>query len=76
MFLRDKLGIAQLSADDIFTCYWHMRNRTKMPAAFVQALRDTKRAGYIEYNSPDDMQISIMGENYFAHDLKKKEAKT
>ena len=71
--MRDELKLSPLTADDVYTCYWQMRDRTKTPEAFVQALRDTKRAGYIDYNSPEDMQISIMGENHFSHDLKRKE---
>ncbi|MBL8548479.1 MAG: hypothetical protein JNJ73_00735 [Hyphomonadaceae bacterium] len=66
-FLEDVRSIKPCTADQIFTCYCAVKE--KIPEAYVQALRDASgsRNGYIAYNSPTDISVSIMGLNHFAH---------
>ena len=72
VFLRDYMEKSTCSANDIFTCYRTVKDQTKIPEAFIQALRDTHKAGYITYTSPEKTEVSIAGENHFNGKLKKK----
>lgn len=66
------LGVDKFSADQVYTCY--MRVKEKMPKAFIQAFRDAhgKTFGYINYVSPQEITLTIAGENHFNHGLTKK----
>jgi hypothetical protein len=74
IFLRDHLNARPCNADDIFTCFQTLRSLTKTPEAFVQAFRDAQsRTHFIEYLSPENIEVTIAGENHFNHKLKRKE---
>jgi hypothetical protein len=74
LYLQDDLKIVPCNADDIYSCYFTLKSKTKIPEAFVQALRDTKnKFGYIEFSSLDDIRITIAGYNYLHNNMKKKE---
>lgn len=64
-YLRDQLKMTACSADDIFTCYFTMKSKTKIPEAFLQAFRTCQhRTHYIKYNSFSDIQVAIPGDNF------------
>lgn len=73
-FLKDKAGIENPNTDQIYTCYNAVGE--KPAAAFAQSFRDTssKKFGFIEYNSANDVTLTFIGNRHFDHDLKKKEA--
>ncbi len=73
-FLKDKAGIDNPNTDQIYTCYYAVSE--KPAAAFAQSFRDTssKKFGFIEYNSANDVNLTFIGNRHFDHDLKKKEA--
>jgi len=77
-FLRDRLGKTSSHSDDVYTCFFAMRARTKIPGAFRQAFHDMKgRTHYIDFETTDSIEISIAGDNWFKSQTKKlKEAKT
>ncbi|MDF2116684.1 hypothetical protein PY365_13940 [Roseiarcaceae bacterium H3SJ34-1] len=67
-FLRDKLGKASCTADDIFTCYFTMKNKTKIPEAFIQAFHNCQtRTHYIKYTSPTEVEVAIPGDNFLSN---------
>ena len=73
IFLRDRLEITPCSADDIFTCFFLLKNKDPIPEAFTQAFRDAKsRTHYIEYQTLAEITITIMGENRYNEQLKAK----
>lgn len=64
-FLRDKMRISPCTANDIFTCYFTMKNKTKTPEAFVQAFRDCQsRTHYIKVISLTEIEVAIPGDNF------------
>jgi hypothetical protein len=66
VFLRERFQIAPCTADDIYTCYGTMKAKTETPEAFVQAFRDAQnKAHYIDFNSPQDIRITIAGDNHY-----------
>lgn len=71
-FLNDKAEIEDPSTDQIYTCYNAVGE--KPAAAFAQSFRDTssKKFGYIDYNSANDISLTFIGNRHFDHDLKKK----
>jgi hypothetical protein len=72
-FLSEQLGIDPCAADDIYSCYFTLKTDTRTPQAFVQALRDAqKHKGYINFNSLEDINVSIAGSNHFHQGLKRK----
>jgi hypothetical protein len=72
-FLRDSLGLNPCSADDIFTCYSVLKSKTKIPTAFVQALRDTRgKLHYIDYEELERISVSITGDNHFNQEMLKR----
>ncbi len=73
IFLRDRLQIAPCTAGDIYTCFHTLKSKTKTPEAFVQAFRDAQhRTHFIEFTSPQAVQITIAGDNHFNQKLKEK----
>jgi hypothetical protein len=75
VFMRDVLKKAPCAADDIFSCYRTLKDRTEIPEAFLQAIRDTQnKGGYVELVSPAEIKITIAGENYFNKKLGRREA--
>ncbi len=73
-FLNDELGIESPNTDQVYTCYEAVDER--IPKAFSQAFRDAsgRKFGYIDYNSPTEISITVVGSNFFKFDLKKKDA--
>lgn len=71
-FLKEKVGIENPTTDQIYTCYNAVGE--KPAAAFAQSFRDTssKKFGFIEYKSANDISLTFIGNRYFDHDLKKK----
>ena len=60
------------TANDIYTCYFTLKSKTKMPGAFVQAIRDAhNKMHYINFASVDDIRVTIAGNNHFEHELAK-----
>jgi hypothetical protein len=70
-FMIETLGIDHPNTDQVFTCYKAVNE--KMPQAFKQAFHTANtQHGYIDFKSSSDISIPIAGDNYFAHDIKKK----
>ena len=73
VFLRDTLNVAPCTADAVYSCYFVLKHKTKIPVAFVQAFRDAQsRTHYIEFVSPEKIDITIAGDNHFNQRLKRK----
>lgn len=72
-FMTQNLGIENPNTDQFYTCYEKMDER--IPKVFSQAFRDAsgRKFGFIDYNSPTDIQVTTSGTNHFKFDLKKKE---
>ena len=69
-FLMDEAGIEHPNSDQVYTCFYALKERA--PTAFAQAFRDTaNKKGFVEFNSATDIQVTMMGENHFNHDLKR-----
>lgn len=74
MFLRDHNNLQSCTADQIYTCFFTVKDRTKIPEAFEQAFRDTQsRTHFIEIVSLQDIAITIPGNNKF-EEMKKRKA--
>lgn len=76
VFLRDKLGLAPCSADDIYTCFHTLsrKGKTKVPAAFKQAFVDCQnRTHYIDYKFLQEIHITIPGDNCFNEKKRKQQ---
>ncbi len=71
-FLIDELQIDNPNTDQVYTCYEAANQR--VPKVFSQAFRDAhgRKFGYIDYNSPTEIEITTLGSNYFKFDLKRK----
>jgi hypothetical protein len=72
-FLRDRLKTHPCTADQIYTCFFTLKDRTKIPEAFVQAFRDTQnRTHFIEMKSLQDISVTIRGNNHIEEMKKRK----
>ena len=72
IFLRDHKNMQSCAADHIYTCFYTVKDRTKIPEAFEQAFRDTQsRTHFIQLTSLQDIRIAIFGDNKF-EEMKKK----
>jgi hypothetical protein len=70
-FMNDELQIKSPNTDQFYTCFEKVDER--VPRAFAQAFRDaSSKSGYIDYKSPTDIRPTIMGNNYFKLELKRK----
>lgn len=60
------------TVDQIYTCYSALKE--KHPIDYMQAMRDArKRAyGYVTYTTPEDVKVTLIGENFFNKKLKRK----
>lgn len=66
VFLRDRLQIAPCNADQIYTCFFTLKGKTKTPVAFAQAFHNAKsRTHFIEFDSLQKIIITIAGDNHF-----------
>ncbi len=70
-FLVDECEIVAPNTDQVYSCYEAANER--VPKVFSQAFRDAsgRKFGYIDYNSPTDLVITIVGNNHFKLDMKK-----
>jgi hypothetical protein len=74
MFLKEHREMESVTADHIFTCFYTVRDRTKIPEAFEQSFRNTQhRTHYIQVNSMQDISVTIPGSNHF-EEMKKRKA--
>jgi hypothetical protein len=65
VFLRDQLKISPCTADDIYTCYFTLKTRTKTPVAFQQAFITAKsRTHFIQFDWPQKIEVTIAGDNF------------
>jgi len=75
VFLRDQKNILSCTADHIYTCFYTVKDRTKIPEAFEQAFRDTQsRTHFIEVTSLQDITVTIPGNNKFEEMKKRSKA--
>jgi hypothetical protein len=75
MFLKEKRQMDGCTGDHIYTCFYTVRDRTKIPEAFEQAFRDAQhRTHYIQVNSMQDISVTIPGSNHFETMKKRKAA--
>lgn len=71
VFLRDRLKIAPCNASDIYTCFFAMKAKTKIPEAFQQAFSTAKhRTHFIEFDTTDSIEVTIPGDNWFTEKAK------
>ena len=69
-FITESLHIENPNTDQVYTCFKATGN--KIPKAFAQAFYDTSnKLGYIDFRSPEDLPITIVGDNHFNYTLKK-----
>ena len=62
------------TAHHVFTCFYNVRDRTKIPTAFAQAFHNTvARTHFIQFQSLSEISITILGSNHF--EAMKKRAK-
>ncbi len=67
-YLQRLAGIAPITAGHVFTCYRHAGR--KVPASLNQNLYDTtRRKGWLNTSSLDDVSVTVSGENAVLHDL-------
>jgi hypothetical protein len=75
MFLKEQRQMDSFTGDHIYTCFYTVRDRTKIPEAFEQAFRNTQhRTHYIHVNSMQDISVTIPGSNHFEAMKKRKAA--
>lgn len=68
-FLENERQISPCTADQIYTCYRTLKQT--VPQHFRQVITNTsgREYGYLEYNSVDDLKVSIIGQNHFDQGL-------
>ena len=65
-FLRDTLKKAPCTANDIYSCYFELRDQTEIPEAFHQAfITAWNRTKWVKFVSKDEITITTAGENHF-----------
>jgi hypothetical protein len=71
-FLSEKLGYDKCTMNQIYSCF--SASRTKFPKYFGQSFIDTRGNGYgyIDFTNPDDIAVTMLGQNHFNHGVKKK----
>ncbi len=71
-FLEEESGIESPNTDQVYTCYEVSNER--VPKAFAQAFHDAsgRKFGFIDYTSPTELSVTVLGNNHFKHDLKRK----
>lgn len=72
MFLKEHLKMETCTAHQVYTCFYNVRDRTKIPTAFSQAFYNTvARTHYIQVPSLNEVSATILGGNHF-EDMKKR----
>ena len=70
-YLKHELGLAAVSANNIYTGFKHMQWR--VPADLINSLAYTaSRYGWLDTSNREDIKVTTMGENLVEHDLPKK----
>lgn len=74
MFLKEHLEMEVCTAHHVYTCFYSVRDRTKIPTAFAQAFYNTvARTHYIQVPSLSEISVTILGGNHF-EEMKKRAA--
>jgi hypothetical protein len=74
VFLKEELKMHFCTADHIYTCFFTVKDRTKIPEAFEQAFRDTQsRTPFVQVTSMQEISVTIPGSNRF-EEMKKRKA--
>lgn len=73
-FLSDELGLEEPNTDQVYTLF--KKSGEKIPKAFAQAFHDAgSKHGFIDFDGPSGtIKGTIVGDNHFNHDIKKKSA--
>jgi hypothetical protein len=67
-YLRQELGLAEVSANHVYTCFKHMKWR--IPANLPNTLQYTaSKDGWLDTSNMGDIKITTIGENLVEHDL-------
>ncbi|MFV2053488.1 hypothetical protein [Aliiroseovarius sp. YM-037] len=74
MFLREVRGIVPCTADDIYTCFFTMKDQLKLPSMTSLFNNDRARTGFFKRVENGKVEITQIGENHFNHNLKKIES--
>ena len=70
MFLTGELDIQNPNTNQVYTCF--RAANEKVPKAFAQAfLHASGRYGFIEYNSPSNLTVTVVGDNHFNFEIDK-----
>lgn len=70
-YLKEILKTTNVGLNQIYTCYKQVNER--VPGNLYQSLADTsQRKGWIDTSDLSNISITVPGENYFEHDLKRK----
>ena len=73
VFIRDQLGIAPCSADDIYSCYFALKSQLEIPENMYQAFANAwSRTKWVQYISKDEIRITVAGENRYSEMTKSK----
>lgn len=71
-FLRDSLQMPKCSANDLFTCFFTLKSKTKIPTDMPQAIKNAKhRTHFIEYEAIDSIEITSAGDNWLEERARK-----
>lgn len=71
-FLRDRVQTPKCSANDLFTCFFTLKSKTKIPTDMPQAIKNAKhRTHFIEYETIDSIEITSAGDNWLVAQAKK-----
>jgi hypothetical protein len=71
-YLQEVAGITPITIDHVFTCYRHI-SKLRTPKALSQSLFDTsRRQGWIDTSSLDNITVSLDGINHIEHAMERK----
>lgn len=74
-YLKHELGLPDVSASHIYTCFKHMKWR--VPANLPNSLAYTaSRYGWLDTSDREKINVSTMGENLIEHDLPRAKTRT
>lgn len=69
-YLEEVLGIENINPNHIYTAFDELDIR--VPKSLYQLISDSKnKFGYLDFESTDDMKVSVSGKNVVKYDLKK-----
>lgn len=69
-YLEEVLGIENINPNHIYTAFDKLDIR--VPKSLYQLISDSKnKFGYLDFESTDDMKVSVSGKNVVKYDLKK-----